>query len=100
MNARQYEVLYIINPELDEAGREELVVRFDEVLKNNGAEISESKMWGKRRLAYEIEGHNEAVYHIVNFAASDSQAMDEFDRLARINDGILRHMIVRREDKE
>jgi len=52
---RKYEILYIIRPDIDEEGKKTLVERFDNVLKENGAEIIESKEWGRRRLAYEIQ---------------------------------------------
>lgn len=92
-----YEITYIINPTLDEAAKTALVERFDNVLKNDGAEVVDSKDWSKRRFAYEINGFNEGVYHIVNIKAENAEAINEFDRLAKINDGILRHMIVKRE---
>lgn len=93
-----YEITYIINPSLDEAVKNELVERFDNVLKDNGAEIIDSKDWSKRRFAYEINGYTEGMYHIVNVNAENADAINEFDRLSKINDGILRHMIVKRED--
>ena len=52
-----YEITYIINPSLDETAKNELVERFDNVLKDNGAEIIDSKDWSKRRFAYEINGY-------------------------------------------
>ena len=54
--------------------------------------------WSKRRFAYEINGYTEGMYHIVNVNAENADAIIEFDRLSKINDGILRHMIVKRED--
>lgn len=92
-----YEITYIISPAIDEAAKNDLVERFDNVLKNNGAEVVDSKDWSKRRFAYEIAGYTEGVYHIVNIKAENADAINEFDRLAKINDGILRHMIVKRE---
>ncbi|GAJ27003.1 SSU ribosomal protein S6p [Liquorilactobacillus sucicola DSM 21376 = JCM 15457] len=92
-----YEITYIISPAIDEAAKSALVERFDGVLKDNGAEVVDSKDWSKRRFAYEIGGFTEGIYHIVNVKADDAQAIDEFDRLAKINEGILRHMIVKRE---
>ena len=93
-----YEITYIINPSLDEEAKNALVERFDNILKNDGAEIVDSKDWSKRRFAYEIGGYSEGTYHIVNLTADNAEAINEFDRLAKINDGILRHMIVKRED--
>lgn len=95
----KYEILYIIRPNIDEEAKTALVERFDGILTSNGAEISESKDWEKRRLAYEIDGFREGIYHIVNVSApSTAEAINEFDRLAKINDDILRHMVVRLED--
>ncbi|SJZ95836.1 small subunit ribosomal protein S6 [Pilibacter termitis] len=93
-----YEILYLIRPNIDEEAKAALVERFDTILKDNGGEITESKDWEKRRLAYEIQGFREGIYHIVNVSAlSTANAINEFDRLAKINDDILRHMIVKLE---
>lgn len=98
---REYEILYIISPDLDEAKKDELVKNFDDILTNNGAEISESSDWKKDRFAYEIKNYREGTYHLIYFSTpEDSSAIDEFERLASINDNILRHIVVRREDKE
>lgn len=94
----KYELLYIIRPDLDEDGKKALTERFENILKDNGAEVTESKDWAKRRFAYEIKGYREGTYRLVNLEASDATAINEFERLARINDDILRHMIVRLED--
>lgn len=92
-----YEITYIISPAIDEAAKNDLVERFDNVLKNNGAEVVDSKDWSKRRFAYEIGGFTEGIYHVVNAKTDNADAINEFDRLAKFNDGILRHMIVKRE---
>ncbi|EXJ24302.1 SSU ribosomal protein S6p [Alkalibacterium sp. AK22] len=94
----KYELLYIIRPDLDEDGKKALVERFENILKDNGAEVTESKDWAKRRFAYEIKGYREGTYRLVNLQSNDAAAINEFERLARINDDILRHMIVRLED--
>ena len=93
----KYEILYIIRPNIDEAAKAELVARFDAVLTDNGAVVVESKDWAKRRFAYEIAGYREGTYHIVNFTAEDDAAINEFDRLAKISQDILRHMVVKRD---
>lgn len=97
---REYELLYIIRPDLDEDDRNALTERFDKIIEDNGGEISNSRVWSKRRFAYEIEDYNEGTYYLVDFSTSSEDALNEFDRLAGINDDILRHMIVRREDRE
>ncbi|MGM9966125.1 MULTISPECIES: 30S ribosomal protein S6 [unclassified Rummeliibacillus] len=94
---RAYELMYIIRPNIEEEGKKALVERFNEILTSNGAEIIESKEWGKRRLAYEIEDFREGFYQIVKVNA-DSKAIDEYTRLANINEDIIRHIAVRQED--
>ena len=98
MATTKYEILYIIRPNIDEDAKTALVERFDTILTENGATISESKDWEKRRLAYEINDFREGIYHIATFEAeTTSEALSEFDRLAKINLDILRHMIVKVE---
>ncbi|WP_159723124.1 30S ribosomal protein S6 [Enterococcus sp. CSURQ0835] len=94
----KYEITYIIRPNIDEEAKTALVERFDTILKDNGAEVIDSKDWEKRRFAYEMNDFREGIYHIVNVTApADASAINEFDRLAKINDDIIRHMIVKIE---
>jgi len=95
---RKYELMYIIRPNIEDEAKKALVARFDEILTSNGAEIIESKEWGKRRLAYEINDFREGFYQIVKVNA-DSQAIDEYTRLANISEDIIRHIAVRQEEK-
>lgn len=93
----KYEINYIIRPNIEEAAKAALVERFDTILKDSGAEIIESKDWSKRRLAYEIKDFREGIYHIVKLTATDAAAINEFDRLAKISDDIIRHIVIREE---
>ncbi|MCW1929049.1 MULTISPECIES: 30S ribosomal protein S6 [Bhargavaea] len=94
----KYEIMYIIQPKIEDEAKKALVERFDGVLTSNGAEIIESKEWGKRRLAYEINDFREGVYHIVKTNAPTT-AIDEFTRLANINEDIIRHIAIREDEK-
>ena len=60
--------------------------------------VLESKLWEKRRLAYEIQDFHEGIYHIVKVSSTNADALNEFDRLAKINGDILRHMIIKEEN--
>ncbi len=95
---RKYELMYIIQPAIEEDAKKALVERFNEILTSNGAEIIEAKEWGKRRLAYEINDLREGYYQIVKVNA-DSKAIDEYIRLANINEDIIRHIAVRMDEK-
>ncbi|GLB46237.1 30S ribosomal protein S6 [Philodulcilactobacillus myokoensis] len=96
MEEHKYEVTYIIRPDLNDADKKKLVDRFDKILTDNGAKLIDSKDWQKRRFAYEIGNYNEGIYHVINMTTDQKAALDEFDRLAKYDDNILRHMIVRR----
>ncbi|MGG0668938.1 30S ribosomal protein S6 [Sporosarcina koreensis] len=91
---RKYEIMYIIRPTVEDEAKKALITRFDDILTSNGAEIIESKEWGKRRLAYEIDDLREGYYQLVT-ANAGIEAIDEFTRLANINEDIIRHMAVR-----
>ena len=93
---REYELMYIIQPAIEEEAKKALVERFDDILTSNGAEIIESKEWGKRRLAYEINDLREGFYQIVKVNAG-SEAINEYTRLANINEDIIRHIAIRKD---
>jgi small subunit ribosomal protein S6 len=93
---REYELMYIIQPAIEEEAKKALVERFNDILTSNGAEIIESKEWGKRRLAYEINDLREGFYQIVKVNAG-SEAINEYTRLANINEDIIRHIAINKE---
>ncbi|MED1202720.1 30S ribosomal protein S6 [Heyndrickxia acidicola] len=94
----KYEIMYIIRPNIEDEAKKALVERFDNVLTGEGAEIVESKDWGKRRLAYEIADFRDGLYRLVTVNGSP-EAVQEFDRLAKINGDIIRHIVIREEEK-
>lgn len=97
----KYEIMYIIRPDLGDDNKEQLVERFNKILTDNGAEVTKSEFWSKnRKFAYEIEDYTEGDYYIVELTTSSLDAVNEFDRLALINDDILRHMVVRLDHLE
>ncbi|APU72506.1 30S ribosomal protein S6 [Companilactobacillus crustorum] len=98
MAEAHYEITYIIKPDMEEDAKKALIDRFDKIITDNGAKVIDSKDWEKKRLAYEIANYKEGIYHIVNVDADNDEAINEFDRLSKIEDNILRHMIVRREN--
>ncbi len=94
---KKYEVMYIIRPNIEDEAKKALVERFNNVLSENGAEVAEAKEWGKRRLAYEINDFRDGYYMLLQ-VNSEAAAVQEFDRLAKINEDIIRHIVVKKED--
>lgn len=96
---RTYEVMYVVRPNIEDEARKAVVERFKGILASNGSEVIEEKDWGKRRLAYEIQDFTEGFYNIVRVKSENDEAISEFDRLAKITDDIIRHIVVREEQK-
>lgn len=93
---RKYETLFILNPSLDDDTVKANVEKFKGVIENGGGTVDNIDSWGKRKLAYEINKVNEGYYTLINFSA-DSELPKELDRVFRITDGVIRHLIVRDE---
>ncbi|MBQ6585839.1 MAG: 30S ribosomal protein S6 [Coriobacteriales bacterium] len=96
---KAYELLYFINPATDDEAREALSKRIADTIAADGGVIDNIDNWGKRKLAYEIDGLTDGDYTLVDFH-TDPAAIAELDRVLRITDGIVRHMIVRRDDRD
>ena len=92
---REYELLYIIKTDVTEEQTAATVEKFNEVLKSQGAEIASVYQWGKRKLAYEIDKkYRDGYYVLVKFNA-ETAVVNETDRLLKIDETVLRHMITR-----
>ena len=92
-----YETIFIIDASIDEEARTAVQEKFTSLIAANGT-VEAVDEWGKRRLAYEINDKTEGYYVLVDFKAA-SEFPKELDRQYRITDGILRTIIIRKEDK-
>ena len=93
---RAYEVMYIIKPVEDEV-IDGVVAKFEKLLTDNCAKVEKTDRWGKKHLAYLIQDLSEGYYVLVNFKAEPA-AVKELDRVMKITDEVLRHMIIKKED--
>ncbi len=89
-----YEVLLMLDPEVDEDRQGEIVARVRELVDRSGGTWRSHDLWGRRRLAYEIGHKNDAFYHLVVFE-SDAETLDEISRVLKIDDNVMRHLAVR-----
>ncbi len=94
---RTYEVAYILDPDLPEENLHRLVNRFEEIARSQGAEILSTDRWEKRKLAYEIRKKSEGYYFFMNLKA-EPKAVAELERVFKITDGVLRHLILRKDE--
>ena len=92
-----YETIFIIDATLEDEQRAALQEKFTSLIASNG-NVEAVDEWGKRKLAYEINDRTEGYYVLVEFTAP-ADFPKELDRQYRITDGILRTIIIRKEDK-
>ena len=85
--------MFILPPELEEDAATSATERVRTYVTTAGGEVHSLDVWGRRRLAYPIERHNEGVYHLAKFALEPEHAI-ELDRNLRLNEQVLRHLIV------
>ena len=93
----KYEIMFIVKPDLEESSIKNEAESLKKVLTNLEAKIVEEKAMGQRELAYEIKKYKNGYYFLFVVEGSH-EAIKEFDRLAGINENILRHLIIRKED--
>jgi small subunit ribosomal protein S6 len=95
---RQYEAVYIMDPTIDEEQQNALVQRFSTLVGANGGEVQHIDRWERRRMAYEIKGRREGLYVVMNFQGEPATEA-ELSRVFGITDNILRHMIVKMDER-
>ena len=94
---RAYELVMITRPELEEEAQVAIVDKFTSLIQNQGGTVEAVDKLGKRRLAYEIKGFHEGLYTVMSFKA-DQKVPRELDRVLKIADEVVRHMIVAKDE--
>lgn len=93
----KYEIMFIVRPDMEETEIKKTAEDMKKVLTDNQAKIIEEKSMGQKELAYEINKVKTGYYYLLVVEAN-SDAVKEFDRVVRISENLLRHLIVRVED--
>ena len=94
-----YEIMFIIRPDLEAEDHEEIINGLKEAINVNQGRVDKVVDWRKRRLAYEIDDHVEGHYYLLYFSGS-GDIIPEIEHFFRVNDNILRYMVVRVEEKD
>ncbi|MDO7883161.1 30S ribosomal protein S6 [Antiquaquibacter soli] len=92
----QYELMVILDPEIDERTVAPSLDKFLNVIRTDGGSIDNVDIWGRRRLAYEINKKSEGIYAVVNFTAT-SAATQELDRQLKLSEAVMRTKVLRAE---
>jgi len=90
---REYETVFILHPDVDEAGIEREVEAVRKTIEEGRGEVTGVYKWGRRKLAYSIEKVNEGFYTLIRFRA-EAETIRELDRRYNINEAVLRHLTV------
>lgn len=93
---RLYEVVYIMEPALDEGAATAKLEKFHELVTSSGGEVSAVDHWGSRQLAYPINGQSSGYYAVAQFTAAPD-ALPEFERLLKLDDEVMRYLLVLNE---
>ena len=90
----KYEVVYIIDPAVEDEARKALINRFNELITGNGGSVDKVEEWGKKRLAYAIDYKTEGYYVLVNFQA-EADLPKELERNLQISDSVIRYQVIK-----
>ena len=98
---RHYEAMYIVDADTPDENLEPIIEKYKKVVTDGGGEVSEAVKWekGRRPMAYEIDKKREGMYILMQFTSSP-EVPKELDRIFRINDEIMRHLVVRQDQDE
>ena len=96
---KAYELLLLLNPSLDEEANAAVLDKIQGVITADGGVVDNVEPWGKRKLAFEIDKITEGDYTVIDFHAAPA-SIAELDRVLHITDGVVRYMLVHREDRD
>ena len=95
----KYEVVYIIDPAVEDEARKALIARFNELITGNGGSVDKVEEWGRKRLAYAIDYKTEGYYVLVNFQA-EADLPKELERNLQISDSVIRYQVIRQIERK
>jgi len=90
--------MFIADPELDERGLKKLTEQYLELVTKEGGSVENTDIWGRRKLAYEIDGKTEGNYVVVNYTTTP-EVSAELDRVLNLNESVVRTKILRKDAK-
>ena len=94
---RDYEILYIARPELDDEQLQAAIATVDRLIENLGGAVQKTDVWGRRRLAYEVRHLREGQYVLTDFQI-DPARVPEMEATLKISDTVFRHLVVRKPE--
>ena len=96
---KKYEITFIVRPDIDEASAKAVCESMKNVLVSKNAKVLEEQEWGQKELAYEIKKYKNGYYFYFLVESENANATSEFDRVALINENIIRHLVFLKESE-
>ncbi len=94
---KKYEIMYILKADLAEAAIKDEETKLQGIIEAQGGKVTDTKDWGVRDLAYSIKKQKKGYYVVLKVSA-DEACLSEFDRLAKLNNNVIRHLITIDQD--
>jgi small subunit ribosomal protein S6 len=94
---RDYELMYIVRPELDDEALRTATESVDTLIRDRGGTVGKTTMWGKRRLAYEVDRLRDGHY-VITLLQLDGTKVADLERALQIHDTVFRHLLVRGDE--
>ena len=95
---RDYELGFILNPEVSEEQTSAILERIEKIVKNYDGQVVKVNQWGRRRLAYPIEHHRDGYYVFIDMILTPETVL-ELDRTLKVSEEVMRHLVKRRDPK-
>lgn len=94
---KKYEIMFIVKSDLEDAANKAIAEDMKKIILDNGSKVTEEQDMGQKELAYEINKYKTGHYYLFEVESNDAAAIKEFDRLATINENVIRHLIIKKE---
>jgi len=95
---RDYELGFILNPEVSEEQTSAILERIEKIVKNYDGQVVKVNQWGRRRLAYPIDHHRDGYYVFIDMILTPETVL-ELDRTLKVSEEVMRHLVKRRDPK-
>ena len=95
---RDYELGFILNPEVNEDETRSMLDRIEQIVANYGGQVVKVNQWGRRRLAYPIQRHRDGNYIFIDMILTP-ETVTELERTLKVSEAVLRHMVTKRDPK-
>lgn len=94
----KYEIAVVVSAMLEDEERAAVIDRVKDLVTRFGGTVTDVEDWGKKTLAYEIQKMREAFYYFVHFESDDAECPNNLEQQLRIMDGVIRYLVVRKDE--